>query len=228
MTYAIDPRPIPSLPILGMEQRFPIFRVFCVGRNFADHAAEMGAEVDREAPFYFTKSGHHVATAEGIVPMATRTHSYHHEVELVVALGKGGKDMGAAYALDHIYAYSVGLDMTRRDLQAAAKDKRRPWDTAKDVEASALVAPLCPTGTHGHCSEGAIQLSVNGDLRQNGNLSQMIWSVPEIIADLSELYTLQAGDLIFMGTPAGVGPVLPGDRLQGSIEGLTAFDLTFG
>ena len=235
MAFVIDPPAIPSLPILGSDQRFPLRRVFCVGRNFADHAAEMGAEVDRQAPFYFTKSCHHVRLATGRIPMAQGTRAYHHEIELVVAVGKAGQNIPVAEALSHVFGYAPGLDMTRRDLQTVAKDKRRPWDVAKDAEASALVAHLCPvyptaeypTADCAHPQAGAIQLRVNGTLRQDSDLSHMVWSVPEVIADLSQLYKLQAGDLIFMGTPAGVGPVQPGDTLQGTIDGLSPFDVTF-
>ncbi len=225
MLFAIDPAPLPTLPIKGRKQGFPIHRVFCVGRNFADHAAEIGAEVDREAPFYFTKSAHHVALAEGRVPYAQRTQNYHHELELIVALGKEGTNVPVDQARELIFAYTLGLDMTRRDLQAKAKDKRRPWDLAKDVEASALAAPLRPVADFGHQDHGSLRLKVNGDVRQLGDLADMVWSVPEIIADLSTLYSLRAGDLIFMGTPAGVGPVQAGDCLEGFLGDEALFEV---
>lgn len=225
MSFVFDPEPHPSLPIIGKSEAFPVHRIFCVGRNFAAHAAEMGHEVDREAPFYFTKSAHHLALAEGSVPMARGTQNYHHEIEMVVALGAGGQNIAAEKALDCAYAYGVGLDMTRRDLQQASKDKRRSWDTAKDVEASALVAPLRAVEDRGHIHSGMLALSVNGETRQSEDVRHMVWSVPEVIADLSRLYHLQPGDLIFMGTPAGVGPVQAGDVLEGSLEGVGAFRL---
>lgn len=225
MLFAIPPAPSPILPIKGTEAKFPIRRVFCVGRNFADHAAEMGAEVDREAPFYFTKSAHHIALADGNVPYAPRTKNYHHEIELVVALGEGGRNILESHARDLIFGYSIGLDMTRRDLQAKAKNKARPWDTAKDVEASGLVASLRPVSDFGHQDQGALSLKVNGEARQTGDFADMVWSVPEIIGDLSSFYTLAAGDLIFMGTPAGVGPVEVGDRLEGFLGSESLFNL---
>ena len=200
------PAPV-ALAIAGTEVLFPVRRIFCVGRNYADHAAEMGAEVDREAPFYFTKSAHAVTASGATIPYPPGTADFHHEVELVVALGDGGRIFGCA----------VGLDMTRRDLQAAAKDKRRRWDTGKDFENAAVIAPLSRDFA---ISDQAIALSVNGIPRQQAKLSDMVWSVPEILAHLGTLYTLQAGDVIFTGTPAGVGEVAAGDVLEGRIEGL--------
>lgn len=206
------PAPV-ALAIAGTEVLFPVRRIFCVGRNYADHAAEMGAEVDREAPFYFTKSAHAVTASGATIPYPPGTRDFHHEVELVMALGDGGRIFGCA----------VGLDMTRRDLQAAAKDKRRPWDTGKDFENSAVIAPLSRDFA---ISDQAIALSVNGIPRQQAKLSDMVWSVPEILAHLDTLYTLQAGDVIFTGTPAGVGAVAAGDVLEGRIEGLPPVRLT--
>ncbi|PYF11982.1 fumarylpyruvate hydrolase [Rhodobacter viridis] len=206
------PAPV-SLAVAGTEALFPVRRIFCVGRNYADHAAEMGAEVDREAPFYFTKSAHAVTASGATIPYPPGTADFHHEVELVVALGEGGGIFGCA----------VGLDMTRRDLQAAAKDKRRPWDTGKDFENSAVIAPLSQDFA---IADQAIALSVNGTPRQQAKLSDMVWSVPEILAHLGTLYTLRAGDVIFTGTPAGVGAVRPGDVLEGRIEGLAPVRLT--
>ena len=213
MTYAFPPAFPPSLPIQGDEALYPIHRVFCVGRNFADHAAEMGAQVDRATPVYFTKSAHHVALAVGQIPMAQGTADYHHELELVVALGPHG-----------IFGCALGLDMTRRDLQAIAKEKRRPWDTGKDVEASALITPIASMDA---AANGTMTLEKNGTMVQSGDLGDMIWSVPEIIANLGTFYTLRPGDLIFMGTPAGVGPVQAGDRLVGNLPHVGKFDLRF-
>lgn len=227
MSYAVTPPPISALPILGSNQLFPINRAFCVGRNYAAHAAEMGNVVDREAPFYFLKSPQHVAFANGKdpVPVPPRTDNYHHEIELVAALAKGGSGISIDTALDHIFGYAVGLDMTRRDLQQDSKDKRRSWDTGKDFEFSGLCSALCQPGAGARPDQGAISLHVNGDLRQSGNLADQVWSLAEIIADLSTLYTLMPGDLIFTGTPAGVGPVVAGDALVGTIEGIGTLEV---
>lgn len=222
MRYVFDPAPVPTLSVEGRSDRFPVHRVFCVGRNFSEHALEMGNTVDRTTPFYFTKSSHHVREAKGQIAIASQTQDYHHEVELVVALKGGGTNISKNLSLSHVFGYAVGLDMTRRDLQKTAKDKRRPWATAKDVQEFALVGPLLETSI----PNGPICLAVNEDIRQLGHLSEMIWSVEEIISDLSKLYTLHAGDLIFMGTPSGVGPVHIGDTLKGSIEGLPKLELT--
>lgn len=227
MRFAFDPPPQPSLPIVGQDELYPVRRIFCVGRNYAAHAAEMGNVVDRQAPFYFTKSAHHLAQAKGRVAMAPATADYHHEVELVVALGSGGRQIASADALGHVFAYGVGLDMTRRDLQAAAKDTARPWDTAKDAEQSALCSVLQPVNQNTRPDQGAIELRKNGQVVQTGDLSDQVWSVADLIADLSRLYALAAGDLIFTGTPAGVGPVVAGDRLQGSIAGMGGLDVIF-
>jgi len=206
------PAPV-GLAITGEDALFPVRRIFCVGRNYAEHAAEMGAEVDREAPFYFTKSAHAVVASGATIPYPPGTDDFHHEVELVVALGEGGAIFGCA----------CGLDMTRRDLQAAAKDKRRPWDIGKDFENSAVTGSI----SRGFLpADQAITLTVNGTLRQQAKLSDMVWSVPEILAHLATLYTLQPGDLVFTGTPAGVGPVAAGDVLEGRIEGLAPVRLT--
>lgn len=224
----IFPAPEPtSLPINGTDQRFPVRRVFCVGRNFVEHAKEMGGEVDREAPFYFMKDALHVALAAGTVPVAPRTENYHHEVELIAALGSGGTDIRPEDALGHVFGYGVGLDMTRRDLQAKSKAKGRPWDTAKNVEWGCLSSALEPISAATRHDSGLLELRVNGEVRQSADMGDHVWSLPEIIADLSGLYALGAGDLIMMGTPAGVGPVVAGDRLQGSAENIGRFDLTF-
>ena len=227
MSYAFDPAPIPVLPIAGQSSVFPVHRVFCVGRNYVAHAHEMGGEVDREAPFYFLKSAHHITVAEGQVPMATRTEDYHHEVELVVALGRGGRSIAKEDALNHVFGFAAGLDMTRRDLQAASKAKQRPWDTSKDVEAAGISSPIQPVAAvPGMAASGRIELRVNGAVRQEGDVRDHVWSIEEVIADLSTLYTLQPGDVIFMGTPAGVGPVSSGDVLEGSVEGVGDFRIT--
>ncbi len=210
------PRPTPVIPVKG-QAGFPVGRIFCVGRNYADHAAEMGHEVDREAPFYFTKSAHSVLLSGNDMPYPPRTADLHHEMELVVALGAQAKDIAIADAMSVVFGYGCGLDMTRRDLQAAAKAKRRPWDTGKDFDNAAILGTLTPAEGLGDISDLAITLDVNDATRQSAQLSDMVWSIPEIIADLSSLYTLLPGDLIMTGTPAGVGQVVTGDVLCGRI-----------
>jgi fumarylpyruvate hydrolase len=217
MTDLLFPaRPTPALPIIG-GGAFPVGRIFCVGRNYADHAKEMGHEVDREAPFYFTKSAHAVLLSGQYMPYPPRTNDLHHEMELVVALDKGGKDIAEADAMSHVFGYGCGLDMTRRDLQAVAKDKRRPWDTGKDFDNAAILGPLTPKAGDAPIDDLVIKLEVNGEVRQQATLGDMVWTIPELIADLSTLYTLHPGDLIMTGTPAGVGPVVRGDVLRGTI-----------
>lgn len=225
MKLLFDLPPNPSLQIVGQTSRFPVRRIFCVGRNYAAHAAEMGNEVDREAPFYFTKSAHSIAPSGAELPYALGTSDLHHEMELVVALGKAGTRIPLQSAHEHIFGYGAGLDMTRRDLQAAAKEKRRPWATGKDFDASAVLAPLVPAALLEPIGPRRIALSVNGDVRQDAQLSDMVWSVPELIAHLSTLYTLAPGDLIMTGTPAGVGPVVAGDFIEGQIDGLPPVSL---
>ncbi len=223
--YVFAPRPAASLPLAGLEARFPVHRVFCVGRNYEAHAKEMGNEVDRSAPFYFMKSAHHIALAAGDQPIAANTSSYHYEIELVMALGQGGRNIAEAEALEAVYAYGVGLDMTRRDLQAAAKAKGRPWDMAKNVESSGLVSVLQPADGGFDPNAGEIGLKQNDKLVQCADLSDQVWRPAEIIADLSRYYCLEPGDLIFTGTPAGVGAVAAGDCLEGWIDGLARFEI---
>lgn len=223
--FVFQPMAPASLPVAGLEARFPVHRAFCVGRNYEAHAKEMGNEVDRSAPFYFMKSAHHIALASGEQPIAARTSNYHYEVELVMAIGKGGCNIAEADALAHVYAYAVGLDMTRRDLQAKAKEKGRPWDTAKNVESSGLVSVLQLAIGSFDPNRGEIGLQQNGSVVQRADLSEQVWRPEEIIADLSSYYCLQPGDLIFTGTPAGVGAVARGDRLEGWIDGLARFDV---
>lgn len=218
----------PSLPVAGAQARFPVRRIFCVGRNYAAHAAEMGNEVDRAAPFYFTKSPLAVVESGATVAYAPGTADLHHEMEFVVALGRPGFRVAAEAAMALVFGYAAGLDMTRRDLQASAKARQRPWDLAKDFEDSAVLAPITPAGNFGVIGDQRITLSVNGAPRQEARLSDMVWSVPELIADLSRFYHLAPGDLIFTGTPAGVGAVGAGDRIRGEIDGLAPVDLTLG
>ena len=215
----------PTLPVAGQSARFPVRRIFCVGRNYAAHAAEMGNEVDREAPFYFTKAPFAVTDSGATVPFASGTADLHHEVELVVALGAGGVRVAPAEAMELVWGYAVALDMTRRDLQAVAKSKGRPWSLAKDFDDSAIIGPLTPAAEF-VLADQRISLEVNGAPRQDGLLSDMVWSVPELIADLSRFYRLEAGDIIMTGTPAGVGAVGPGDVIEGRIDGLDPVRLT--
>ena len=224
--YIFPPAPVVSIPIIGSDQRFPVNRIFCIGRNYDDHAAEMGTVIERGHPFYFTKSASALVMAEGDIAYATRTSNYHYEMEVVVALDKGGSNIKVEDALSHVYGAAAGVDMTRRDLQNFSKEKRRPWDTSKDVEQSAVVTPLRPMADVPSVSKGRIHLEQNGELRQDSDLSLMAWSIAEIISDLSELYTLQAGDIIYGGTPSGVGPVERGDVITGGIDGIGEFTFT--
>jgi fumarylpyruvate hydrolase len=215
------PPPAPvTAPIRGRTERFPIRRIFCVGRNYEAHAREMGAAVDREAPFFFLKAAEHCVTAGSAIAYPPGTSSYHHEIELVVAIGTAGFRTAKAHALDLVFGYACGLDMTRRDLQAAAKEKRLPWDIAKNVEQSAVLGEIAPADEVGHPDRGRIELRVNGETKQAGDLSELIHGIADLIAHLSQYYHLQPGDLIYTGTPEGVGPVEPADRLEGSIEGV--------
>ena len=214
------------------DRTFPVSRVFCVGRNYAAHAREMGADPDREPPFYFTKWPEVVINSDPLdkaeIVYPPETENYHHEVELVVAIGVGGFRIALAEALKHVCGYAVGLDMTRRDLQQEAKDKRRPWDSAKNVEESCPTGRLMMVAPDAPAPSGNISLSVNGTVRQEANLNELIWSVPEVIAHLSRYYTLRPGDLIYTGTPAGVAAVVPGDELVGEISGLPGFRVRIG
>jgi fumarylpyruvate hydrolase len=220
MNYAIPPSPPVTLPIEGSDAVFPVLRVFCVGRNYAEHAVEMGHDPDREPPFFFMKPAVAVVPNGGPLPFPPATDDLHHEVELVVALALGGADIPVDEALAHVFGYGVGLDMTRRDLQAQAKEMGRPWDMAKGFDRSAPMSALRPASAIGHPDGGAIWLRVNGEIRQEGDLAQQIWKVPETIAYLSTLVELQPGDLIMTGTPKGVGRVVPGDRLEGHVDGV--------
>lgn len=216
--YAFPAPPTPLLPVAGNHQRVPIRRVYCIGRNYADHAVEMGGDPDREPPFFFGKPADCVVAGGGKVPYPPLTDDLQHEMELVVVIGSGGRDITAATALDHVFGYAAGIDLTRRDLQAEAKKMGRPWDMAKGFDYSAPCSAVRPASEIGHPARGAIGLKVNGEMRQAGDLNQQIWKVEEAIAYLSRFVALAAGDLIFTGTPAGVGRVVRGDRLEGHIE----------
>ncbi|BDT57964.1 fumarylpyruvate hydrolase [Massilia varians] len=225
-SYVITAPVQPSLAVAGSEERFPIRRVFCVGRNYGAHAREMGSDPDREPPFFFTKPADAVLPASGAVPYPPATRDLHHEVELVVALGAAGSDIDPLDAMSLVWGYGVGLDLTRRDLQAVAKDAGRPWDMAKGFDASAPCSPLIPAARLGHPQDARIWLEVNGALRQEGNLNEMIWPIADVIAHLSRLVTLAPGDLIYTGTPAGVAALQPGDRVRGGVDGVTEFELS--
>jgi fumarylpyruvate hydrolase len=227
-TFAITPPAIPSLAIAGSSERFPLRRVFCVGRNYAAHAREMGANPDREPPFFFSKPADAVVPAAGVLPYPPETRDMHHEVEMVVAIGKPGVNVSPDDALSLVWGYGVGLDLTRRDLQAVAKEMSRPWDMAKGFDASAPCSELHPVSEVGHPSDARIWLEVNGAVKQEGNLNEMVWPVADVIAYLSRYVALQPGDLIFSGTPAGVGPLAPGDRVRGGVDGVAAFQLEVG
>jgi len=220
MSYIFPPPPTPAVAVKGRAEQFAVHRIYCVGRNYAAHAREMGANPEREPPFFFTKPATALVPNHAHVPYPSRTHNLHHEIELVVAIGKGGRDIPLAQALDHVYGYAVGNDLTRRDLQADAKDHGRPWDTSKGFDHSAVISAITPASQSGHLRSGRIWLKVNGQMRQQADLSELIWSVPEVIAELSALFELQPGDLIYTGTPAGVGALERGDRLEGGIDGL--------
>lgn len=216
--YAFPAPPTPSLAIAGSDQRVPIRRVYCIGRNYADHAVEMGGDPDREPPFFFGKPADCVVAGGGKVPYPPLTNDLQHEMELVVVMGSGGRDIAVANALDRVFGYAAGIDLTRRDLQGEAKKMGRPWDMAKGFDYSAPCSEVRPAGEIGHPTSGAISLKVNGEIRQSGDLNQQIWKVEEAIAYLSRFVALAGGDLIFTGTPAGVGRIARGDRLEGHID----------
>lgn len=227
MSYVFPPLAQPSVEVIGRSERFPVRRIFCVGRNYAAHAREMGTDPDREPPFFFTKPADALVPNNATIPFPPRTANLHHEIELVVAIGKGGKNIATASALDHVFGYAVGNDLTRRDLQFAARDKGRPWDTGKAFDNSAPITAIRPA-TAGHFEKGRIWLKVNGEMRQQADVADLIWSVPEVIAELSTLFELAPGDLIYTGTPAGVGAVKSGDRIEGGIDGLDTLVTTLG
>lgn len=214
----------PTVAIVGTTDRFPVRRIFCVGQNYADHAREMGSDPARQQPFFFSKPADAVVASGTTLPFPTQTDDLHHEVELVVAIGVGGKDVAATEAAAMIFGAGVGIDLTRRDLQAVAKKAGRPWDMAKGFDRSAPVGALTPGAP---AAQGAIALAVDGETRQSGDLSMMIWSVAEVIAALSSFVELAPGDLIFTGTPAGVGPIRRGQRVRATIDGLEPLEIAF-
>ena len=229
MTEFLFPVPaVPAVPVRGRSGRVAIGRIFCVGRNYEAHAREMGVAADREAPFYFTKSARHYVASGSDVPYPPGTSNYHYEMELVAVIGAPAFRIPVERALEVVFGYACGLDMTRRDLQLVAREQRRSWDLGKDVEQSAVLAEIAPATEIGHPSEGRIELRVNGETKQQSDLSQLIHSVSAIVAHLSTFYHLQAGDVIYTGTPEGVGPVKPGDTVEGSIAGIGTIALTIG
>lgn len=218
--FVINPPPQASLPIAGQSNRFPVHRVYCVGRNYAAHAVEMGHDPDKEPPFFFQKNPDNLVSDSTEFPYPKASEDVHHEIELLVALKSGGEDIAIEDALDCVYGYGISLDMTRRDLQGEMKKLGRPWEIGKAFERSAPAGPLLPVSEVGHPDNGEIWLKVNDEMRQSGDLNQMIWKTSEMISILSGLFTLQPGDIILTGTPAGVGPVQRGDRMHGHIEGV--------
>ncbi|MDX5401355.1 MAG: fumarylacetoacetate hydrolase family protein [Rhodobacterales bacterium] len=226
MSHLFNLPPIPAIPVVGESQTYPIRRIFCVGRNYAAHAAEMGIEVDREKPFYFTKSPASAILSGASAPYPAGTGNYHHEMELAVAIGAPAFKVSVADAMSRVYGYACALDMTRRDLQLSERAHQRPWDLGKDVENSAVFAPITKAADFGPIAAQRIHLAVNDEIRQDASLTELIWSIPEIISHLSGFYHLQPGDLIMTGTPAGVGPVVAGDVITGGIDGLEPISLT--
>ena len=228
MKLALASPPQPTLTIAGRDERFPVHRVYCVGRNYAAHAREMGKDPDREPPFFFMKPAAAVvdATSPASLPYPPKTKNYHHEIELVVAIGRGGRDIPIDRALEHVYGYAVGLDMTRRDLQLEARDKGRPWEFGKSFALSAPIGALHRAEDIGHPAAASITLTVNGQPRQSSDIAKLIWSVAECVAYLSEYETLEPGDLIMTGTPEGVNAVVAGDAMRGEISGLGAIEVS--
>ena len=222
--YVIDQPRIVALPVIGTSRLYPVRRIYCIGRNYAAHTVEMGGDPNREEPFFFQKNPQNLDPS-GEFPYPAHTSNVHHEAELSVMLASGGTGIPVDRALDHVFGYALSIDMTRRDLQAVQKQRRRPWEIAKAFERSAPVGPVHPVAKVGHFPTGDITLSVNGELRQEGNLDQMIWKVPEIISYLSEYFALAGGDVILTGTPSGVAAVEKGDQIEMSVDGLGSFEV---
>jgi len=219
-SYVMTAPPAPSVAVAGTDARFPVHRIYCVGRNYREHVKEMGGDPTREPPIFFAKPADAIVPSDTPVAYPPRTSNLHHEIELVVAIGRAGREITVGDALGHVFGYAVGNDLTRRDLQAEARKRGAPWDTAKGFDASAPITPIRPAADIGHVASGRIWLEVNGELRQQADIAEMIWSVPEIVAELSTYFELQPGDLIFTGTPAGVGPLRPGDLVTGGVDGV--------
>lgn len=228
MGYIFDPAPTPSVAVASSEDRFPVRRIFCVGRNYAAHAREMGRDPDREPPFFFTKPADAVVMTGETVAYPPETENFHYEAELVVAIGTGGGNIAEADSLSHVWGYAIGNDLTRRDLQLAARELGRPWDWGKAFDRSAVVGPVHPVAAVGHPATGSITLTLNGETKQDADLAELIWSVPEVISILSHSIELRPGDLIMTGTPAGVGPMVAGDVCTVAIDGLGEITTTIG
>ena len=226
--YVFPPAPQAAVPVRGSDQLYAVSRIFCVGRNYAAHAREMGFDPDREPPFYFNKTPADLVLTGATVPYPLGSKNYHYEMELVIAIGQPAFRVTPEQAQARVWGYACGLDMTRRDLQIQSREMGRPWDFGKDFENAAVIAPLVPVSEVGQIDSGNIQLSVNGTVKQNADLKDLIWSVPEVIANLSTYYHLQPGDLIYTGTPEGVGPLQPGDKVTGRIDGVGDIALTIG
>ena len=226
--YVFAPPERVSVKVLETNKRFAVNRVFCVGRNYAEHAIEMGFHPNRDKPFYFTKSPSAVIASGSTIPYPESTDNFHHEIELVIAIGYGGSKILPDSALSHIFGYACGLDMTKRDLQISLRERGYPWCISKDIENGAVIGSIKPVNMTGHPTKGRIWLSVNDQIRQDSNINQLMWSVPEIVSDLSKFYHLSPGDLIYSGTPSGVGAVLPGDLIQGEIEEVGSISLRIG
>jgi len=220
MNFIFPPAPTPSVAIAGSDDRIPVRRIFCVGRNYAAHAIEMGKDPDRDPPFFFTKPADAVVEDGRTIPYPPDTRNFHFEAELVAVIGTGGRDIAQADALDHVWGYAVGNDLTRRDLQLEAREKGRPWDWGKAFDRSAVIGPVHAASAVGHLANGAIKLTVNGVVKQDADLAELIWSVPEVVSIISRSIALQPGDLIMTGTPAGVGPLSEGDTCVVEIAGL--------
>jgi len=224
MTFVFEPEPMTTIPVAGSSELFPVRRIYCVGRNYAAHIREMGFEPSRESPFFFCKPADAIVAVPsggtGTIEYPSRTENLHYEIELVVAIGRQARDIAVESANDHIFGYGVGIDMTRRDLQLEARDRGRPWEVGKAFDQSAPIGPLYRSADVGHLKSGAIWIQVDGEDRQRSDLSNLIWSVPEIVANLSQLFELRPGDLIFTGTPDGVGPVTGGQTMRSGIDGL--------
>jgi len=220
--------PQPAVPVAGTDQAFPVHRIYCVGRNYAAHAREMGHDPQRTVPVFFMKPADAIVLGGATVPYPSRTENLQHEVELVVAIGEPGRDIPVEKAMDHVFGYAVGIDLTRRDLQLAAKESRGTWDTAKGFDQSAPISPVHRAQDIGHPESGRIWLSVNGEIRQNADLNELIWSVAEALAELSTFFALAPGDLVFTGTPAGVGPLEVGDKITSGIDGIDEIEITIG
>ena len=228
MTTVFPPSPSPVVPVAGTNAVFPVRRIFCVGQNYAAHAREMGSDPTKTEPCFFSKPGDAVVVKGIAIPFPSATQNLHYEIELVAALSGGGANIPVEKALEHVFGYAAGIDLTRRDLQAAAKKAGNPWDMAKGFDRSAPIGTIAPASAIGHPAKGGIRLAVNGAMRQSSDLSDMIWSVAAVIARLSQFVELGAGDLIFTGTPHGVGQVQPGDHLEGGIDGVGTVSVTVG